>query len=197
LSRFKKALLNLAVFLGVSLGGGLGTAWYMIEAGSRLSTRSFGPWVTWASAGRPEADPYTRAHIARNALLPLSSTAELTFKAKTDSNGSRLTSSCDYAIVMEDFDPSWWGLAVYDLQGRLIANAADRHAFNSSTAMRGVDGRTVIVLARDARPGNWLPSGRGNRVVLVLSVLDASWGNAVYDGGTPRSMPEIVRTGCR
>jgi hypothetical protein len=197
LSRFKKALLNLAVFLGVSLGGGLGTAWYMIEAGSRLSTRSFGPWVTWASAGRPEADPYTRAHIARNTLLPLSSTAELTFKAKTDSNGSRLTSSCDYAIVMEDFDPNWWGLAVYDLQGRLIANAADRHAFNASTAMRGVDGRTVIVLARDARPGNWLPSGRSNRVVLVLSVLDASWGNAVYDGGTPRSMPEIVRTGCR
>jgi hypothetical protein len=193
----KKALLNLGVFLGVAVGGGLGTAWYMIEAGSRLSTRSFGPWVTWASAGRPEADPYTRAHIARNALLPLSSTAELTFKAKTDSNGSRLTSSCDYAVVMEDFDPNWWGLAVYDLQGRLIANAADRHAFNSSTAMRGVDGRTTIVLARDARPGNWLPSGRGNRVVLVLSVLDASWGNAVYDGGTPRSMPEIVRTGCR
>jgi hypothetical protein len=197
LSRFKKALLNLAVFLGVALGGGLGTAWYMIEAGSRLSTRTFGPWVTWASAGRPEADPYTRAHVARNALLPLSSTAELTFKAKTDSNGSRLTSSCDYAVVMEDFDPNWWDLAVYDLQGRLIANAADRHAFNSSTAMRGVDGRTTIVLARDARPGNWLPSGRGNRVVLVLSVLDASWGNAVYDGGTPRSMPEIVRTGCR
>jgi hypothetical protein len=197
LSRLKKALLNLAVFLGIAVGGGLGTAWYMIEAGSRLSTRSFGPWVTWASAGRPEADPYTRAHIARNALLPLSSTAELTFKAKTDSNGSRLTSACDYAVVMADFDPNWWGLAVYDLQGRLIANAADRHAFNSSTAMRSVDGRTTIVLARDARPGNWLPSGRGNRVVLVLSVLDASWGNAVHDGGTPRSMPEIVRTGCR
>ena len=197
MSRFKKASLNIAVFIAVALGGGLGTAWYMIEAGSRLSTRTFGPWVTWPAAGRPEADPYTRAHIARNPLLPLSSTAELTFKAKTDSNGSRLTSSCDYAIVMDDFDPAWWGLAVYDLQGRLIANAADRHAFNSATAMRELNGRTVIVLARDARPGNWLPSGRGNRVMLVLTVLDASWGNAVYDGGSPRSMPEIVRTGCR
>jgi hypothetical protein len=197
LSRFKKALLNLAVFLGVALGGGLGSAWYMIEAGSHLSTRAFGPWVTWPSAGRPEADPYTRAHIARNAELPLSSTAELTFRAKTDTRGAWLTSGCDYAIVMEEFDPAWWGLAVYDLQGRLIANAADRHAFNSSTAMRELDGRTVVTLARDARPGNWLPSGRGNRVVLVLTVQDANMAIAVHDGGALKSMPAIVRTGCR
>ena len=91
MNRLKKALLNLALFLGVSLGGGLTTAWYMIEAGSRLSTRTFGPWVTWVAAGRPEADPYTRAHVARNGLLPLSSTAVLTFKAKTDSRGTQLS----------------------------------------------------------------------------------------------------------
>ena len=197
MSRFKKALLNLAVLLGVALGGGLGSAWYMIEAGSRLSTRTFGPWVTWPSAGRPEADPYTRAHIARNAELPLSSTAELTFRAKTDNRGAWLTSGCDYAIVMEEFDPAWWGLAVYDLQGRLIANAADRHAFNIGSAMRDLDGRTVVTLARDARPGNWLPSGRGNRIVLVLTVQDANMANAVHDGGSLKSMPDIVRTGCR
>jgi hypothetical protein len=197
LSRFKKALLNLALLLGVALGGGLGSAWYMIEAGSRLSTRTFGPWVTWPTAGRPDADPYTRAHIARNAELPLSSTAELTFRAKTDNRGAWLTSGCDYAIVMEEFDPAWWDLAVYDLQGRLVANAADRHAFNRSTAMRDLDGRTVVTLARDARPGNWLPSGRGSRVVLVLTVQDAAWTNPVHDGGSPKSMPDVVRTGCR
>jgi hypothetical protein len=153
--------------------------------------------VTWPTGGRPEADPYTRAHVARNAELPLSSTAELTFRAKTDSRGARLTSACDYAVVMEDFDPAWWGLAVYDGQGRLIVNPAERHAFNRSTVLREPDGRAVITLARDARPGNWLPIGRGNRVVVVLTVQDAAWTGAVYDGGSPKSMPEIVRTGCR
>jgi hypothetical protein len=197
LNRLKKALLNLALFLGVSLGGGLATAWYMIEAGSRLSTRTFGPWVTWVAAGRPEADPYTRAHIARNGLLPLSSTAVLTFKAKTDSRGSQLSSACDYAVIMDDFDPTWWALAVYDGQGRLVANAADRYAFNSSTAMHRVDGSTVINLSRDARPGNWLPTGRSNRIVLVLTVQDASWATAIHDGANPRSMPQIVRSACR
>jgi hypothetical protein len=169
----------------------------MIEAGSRLSARTFGPWVTWIAAGRPEADPYTRAHIVWNGLMPLSSTAELTFKAKTDGRGVQLSSACDYAVILEDFDPAWWSIAVYDGYGRLIANSADRYAFNSSTAVRGLDGRTVIALSRDARPGNWLPTGRGNRIVLVLTVQDATWATAIYDGASSRAMPQIVRSACR
>jgi len=190
-------LLNLVVFVALAVGGGLGTAWYMIEAGSRLNTRTFGPWMTFTSAGRPDADPYTRAHMVRNAQLPLSSTLELTFRAKSDSSGGRLTSACDYAVLMEDQGSAWWSLAVFDGQGRLIQNAAERHAFNSSTAMREPDGRTVVVLARDARPGNWLPSGRSGRVVLVLTVQDAGMAAVVHDGGSPKSLPEIQRTGCR
>jgi hypothetical protein len=197
LSRLRKASLNLALFLVVSLGGGLGTAWYMIEAGSRLSARTFGPWVTWMAAGRPDADPYTRAHIVWNGLMPLSSTAELTFKAKTDGRGVQLSSACDYAVILEDFDPAWWSIAVYDGYGRLIANSADRYAFNSSTAMRGLDSRIEITLSRDARPGNWLPTGRSNRIVLVLTVQDATWATAVYEGASPRAMPQIVRSACR
>jgi hypothetical protein len=63
--------------------------------------------------------------------------------------------------------------------------------------MREPDGRAVIVLARDARPGNWLPSGRSGRVVLVLTVQDAGMAAVVHDGGTPKALPEIQRTGCR
>src|SRR5690606_32059840 len=127
----------------------------------------------------------------------LSSTSELVFLAKLDSNRARLTSECDYAVVMEDFDPAWWGLAVYDGRGRLVANPAGRYAFDSATAMRALNGRTVITVAREARPGNWLPSGRSNRIVIVLTVQDAIWASTIYDGGTPRSMPQIVRSGCR
>lgn len=197
MSLLRKALLSLAVIVALALGGGLATAWYMIEAGSRLSTRSFGPWLTWSTAGRLDADPYTRAHIARNGLLPLSSTLELTFRAKTDSSGGRLTSACDYTVLMEDFEPAWWTLAVFDGQGRLIANAAERYGFNSSTVMREADGRTVITLARDARPGNWLPSGRSARIVLVLTVQDAAWASAIHEGSAAKALPEIVRAGCR
>jgi hypothetical protein len=191
------ALLNIVVFAVLGLAGGLGSAWYMIEAGSRLSTRSFGPWVAWISAGRLEADPYTRAHTARNALLPLSSTLQVVFRAKTDSSGGRLTSTCDYALLIDDLSPAWWSLSVFDVQGRLIANPAERHAFNSATAMREPDGRALVTVARDARPGNWLPSGRGNRIVLVLTVQDQATASIVHEGGAPKALPEIQRTSCR
>jgi hypothetical protein len=193
----KKVLFNLAVLVPAAVLLGGGTAWYMVQGGSRLSTRTIGPWVTWTAAGRPEAEPYTRAHTALNGLLPVSTTSELTFRAKADGSGGRLTSACDYAIVMDEFEPAWWSLAVFDGFGKLIANAAERHGFTSSTAMREPDGRTVITLARDARPGNWLPSGRSNRVVLVLTVQDAGWAAAIHDGGAPKVLPQVVRTGCR
>jgi len=190
-------LINVTVFAALALGGGLGTAWYMIEAGSRLSTRSFGPWVTWTAAGRPDADPYTRAHIYRNGLLPLSTTLELTFRAKTDSSGARLTSTCDYAVTIDDIAPAWWNLAVFDGQGKLVPNAAERHAFNSASILREPDGRAAVTVARDARPGNWLPSGRSGRIVLVLTVQDAGMAAAVYDNGSPQPLPEIKRMSCR
>jgi hypothetical protein len=196
-SLLTNALLNLVVFAALAVLGGGGSAWYMIEAGSRLSTRTFGPWITWTSAGRPDADPYTRAHTARNTLLPISSTLELSLRAKTDSAGQRLGSTCDYVVLFPEQEPIWWSLAVFDGYGRLIQNGAERHAFNTSSAMREPDGRVAITVARDARPGNWLPSGRSGRIVLVLTVQDSGFAASVHDGGAPRPLPEIQRATCR
>jgi hypothetical protein len=196
LSLITNILINLALFAVLAVGGGLGSAWYMIEAGSRLSTRSSGPWMTWSAAGRPDADPYTRAHTVRNGLLPLASTLEITYQAKADSRGGRLQAGCEYAIVMEGIaGEAWWSLAAFDGQGGLIQNAAERYAFSSASVMREPDGRAIITLARDARPGNWLPIG-GGRVNLVLTVQDAAWAAAVHEG-SGKALPPIQRLACR
>jgi hypothetical protein len=194
--RFGKLIVNLAAIAALGIGGGLGSAWYMVEAGSRLSTRSFGPWTTWLAAGRPDADPYTRAHTARNALLPITSTLELTFYAKTDGEGAQLQSACDYAVTVEGLEGAWWNLAAFDRRGGLIPNGADRYAFSSDSAMREPDGRAVIVVARDARPGNWLPVGAG-KITLVLTVQDAVRAAAAHTGGSIKGMPTIRKIGCR
>jgi len=188
-------LINVTVFVLLAVGGGLGSAWYMIEAGSRLSTRSSGPWITWSAAGRADADPYTRAHTVRNGLLPLASTLEITYQAKADSRGGRLHSGCEYTIVMDNLGGTWWSLAAFDGQGGLMPNAAERYAFNSANVMREPDGRAIIALARDARPGNWLPIS-GSRVNLVLTVQDPAWAAAVYEGGA-KPLPAIQRLACR
>jgi len=195
LSLIANILINVAIFILLAVGGGLGSAWYMIEAGTRLSTRTSGSWTTWSAAGRPDADPYTRAHTVRNGLLPLASTLEITYQAKADSRGGRLHSGCEYTIVMENLGAAWWSLAAFDGQGGLIQNAAERYAFNSNNVMREPDGRAIITLARDARPGNWLPIG-GSRVNLLLIVQDPAWAAAVYEGST-KALPPIQRLACR
>jgi hypothetical protein len=63
--------------------------------------------------------------------------------------------------------------------------------------MREPDGRAVITLARDARPGNWLPIGGGSRITLAFTVHDPAWAAAMYDGGAGKTMPQIQRTACR
>ena len=194
--QFGKFFANLLAIAVLGIGGGLGSAWYMVEAGSRLSTKSFGPWSTWVAAGRPDADPYTRAHAARNALLPIASTLELTYYAKTDGEGAQLQSACDYTVTVDGLEGAWWSLAAFDRKGGLFANMADRYAFSSDTAMREPDGRAVIVLARDSRPGNWLPVGAG-KVTLVLTVQDAVMAAAVSTGGPAKALPAIRKIGCR
>ena len=57
-------------------------------------------------------------------------------------------------------DEGWWTIAVYDEQGRLISNPAERYGYNSSTIARAADNAFLITLARDARPGNCSPPVR-------------------------------------
>lgn len=180
---------NVGLFAGIALLLGIGSSWYMIEIGTPLTTVKAGPWVSWPAAGTPTADPYTRARTARHGSLPISGTVAQVWEARTDSTGQRLHSSCDYAVTGRGLNEGWWTIALYDDSGHLIPNAAGRHAFNSSTIMRRPDGGFLVSLARDARPGNWLPTGGAGRLTLVLTLIEA--------GDASGALPEIRRVACR
>ena len=185
----------IAVVVAV-IAAGLASSWHLVEAGFSLTTRTDGPWVMWTSAARVGADPYTRAHFARNGMLVLSTEVAHTYLARTDSDGYKLHSSCDYSVEGVTPDANWWSLAAFDEHGRLIANPIDRHAFTSDTLAAEPDGRFTVTLARDARPGNWLPTGGAGRLALVLTLIDpqAPRGAAT---ATRRTMPEIRKANCR
>jgi hypothetical protein len=201
-----------ATFIAIVLIGGIGSAWVMIHSGSPLSTVTEGSWVTWPMAGRTDADPYTRAHGASLGLLALNSSLSTTFHARLDADGERIHSSCEYALDLEAIDAAWWSLVVFDDRGAVIPNPAQRHAFNASTVVRDADGGAMVVLAREARPGNWLPTRGAGYLTLAFTVQDPRWSRQVLDTSQPgvaagaqtgasggaksRALPLVRKVGC-
>lgn len=196
---FLRLLTDWALFILIVLTGGFGSAYYMMDVGSRLTTVTEGPWTMWTTAARPDADPYTRAHYARLGALPLSTDVGETWLARSDSNGSALHSSCDYEITFRPQESSWWSIAVFDRDGRLIQNAAERYAFTSDTAAISPDGRFVGLLSRSAGGGNWLPTSGAGNLTVVFTVVDMSVATGTGDEARDLSarVPAITAKGCR
>ena len=200
LVRLRRALLgwlavstNALLFVGVALLLGIGSALLSVERGNGLVTQRNGPWLMWIRQGSRDADPYTRARQARIGNLPLSSQIAATWEARYDNDGRRLHSSCEYLLEAEPIDASWFSLAVYDDNGVLIPNQADRYAFTSNTLAANPDGSFFIVLAREARPGNWLPVGGAGRLTLLITMIEPK--PSVLESA--QQLPNIRRIGCR
>lgn len=184
---------NALMFAATVLILGIGSSFYAIDSGTRLTTLRAGPWVMWTQAATRDIDPYTRAHYAKDGSLPISTSIAATWEARYDIDGRRLHSSCEYLIESDPIDSTWFNIAVYDDKGLLIPNAADRYSFTSQSIAYNPDGSFFIVLARDARPGNWLPVGGAGRLTLLLTVLEPR--TAVAE--SMRQLPTIRRIGCR
>jgi hypothetical protein len=192
-------LLQLIAVFAVALVLGIGSAQYMIEEGSPLTTKRVGPWASWVSEGNPNADLYTKAHLARSGRFPLTSTTARYFTANTDSEGEPLISTCEYLIEGGPINVRWWSIAVYDEHGSLIENPSQRYSFSSEEAVRRSDGAYRIHLASYARPENWLPSGSGpeRKLVLMLRIysprdIDVSGVGQIPDD----RLPKIERKSC-
>lgn len=189
-------VIEAAIIATIILAGGLGSSWYMVEAGSRLTTAKLGPWMSWTAAARPDADPYTRAHFVNAGTLPVSAQVQRTLVARTDQNGDRLHSSCEYIVEGALPKVEWWSIAVFDERGRLIPNEADRYTFTGQTIALAHAGNFTVTLAREARPGNWLPTGGAGRLAIVLNIAE----NRTPDSTTKINaahMPAIRKIKCR
>lgn len=204
LHQIKKRLLahaarlsSLAVVIALVITTGLVSSWHFVEAGFGLTTRTVGPWVMWTSAARVDADPYTRAHFARTGAMVLSTEVAHTYLARADGDGLKLHSSCDYAVEGRSIAASWWSIAVFDEHGRLILNPTERHAFTSDTIAAGSDGRFTVTLARDARAGNWLPTGGAGRLALMLTILDPAVPQSGAETASLPELPSIRKVQCR
>ena len=189
-----RLLLGVLFALTIAAGSGLGATWFAVTHAAAFGPIRVGAWRAWPKTGTPDIDPYARATMARNGDLPTASGDGIAFFARTDDAGRALDGRCE--ILLDGLTPAarFWTLTLYDPDGRLIVNAADRYAFTSQEITRQADGHFVIAVAPRARAGNWLPTGGADHIILVLRLYDTPVGAATR--GHEASMPSITESGC-
>ena len=190
-----RLLLGVLFALMIAASCGLGATWFAVTHAAAFGPIRVGAWKAWPKTGTPDIDPYARATMARNGGLPVASGDGIAFFARTDDAGHPLDGRCE--IVLKGITPAarFWTLTLYDPDGRLIVNAADRYAFTSHEITRQADGHFAIAIAPRARAGNWLPTGGVDHIILVLRLYDTPVGAATRIG-REASMPSIAESGC-
>ncbi len=189
---------NLFKFLIVALAGtalGLAVTYEGLQRGLAFNAVKAGPWTGAPKNGSLDIDPYARAMLARSGELPLGIAEGLSFIARTDSGGAVLRPRCDYDVSGSVPPTRYWTLTLVSPRGFLVDNPAKRFGFTSAEIVRAADGTFDITVARQARPGNWLPLGNTQSFVLMLRLYDT-----LLDFGTTKldatAMPKIVKGRC-
>jgi hypothetical protein len=182
------ATLLIGLVLGFLLTAGA------LQEGYGFAPLVVGPWVAWPQTGAPEADPYARAVLARRGEAALARDLGLVFSAHSDSSGAPLDGHCEYRIFGPAPVSRFWTLELAAPNGAPVANAAERHMLTSTEILRREGGGFEIALAREARSGNWLPTGDVRNFVLVLRLYETS-----LDIGAkpdPAAFPAIRKLAC-
>ena len=155
-----------------------------------------GPWRAIPRQDNGEADPYALAAIARSSLLPLGAAEGLAFVASTASDGTGLASRCDFAVTGPTPSARAWTISLLDPSGYPVPDPVARYGFTSAEMLREAGSSFVIEVSPAARTGNWLPTGKATRYVLMLRLYDSGL-TAVGTVLGAAAMPSIKTIRCR
>ena len=190
----KNALLTLLA-LAIAIGLGGGSVWYTLDAQSGAGAIRIGPWTAFPDIGTLDADPYSQARVARQGALTLGRAEGLSFIAETDSRGEDLLRECSYTIEGGFPTARFWTLYVADQALDPIASGRPHRAvLHSHEILRQPDNSSVITVAPNAAPGNWLPISGAGPLRFVMNFYDTPI--AASTGLSDVKLPTIVRTGC-
>lgn len=187
-------VLRLLLAIAVALGVGFGLSTYALTDGRLFGAASMGPWLGWPDVGSPTPNPYTRAHIARDAALHLGRSEGIEFIASTDSTGAPLDLACRYRIEGRVPVSTFWSLAAIDEAWVNLAAPDTQPSLRSSEIVRRDDGSFSIHVGTSLSPGNWLELAGTGPFRLVMTLYDTTALSSFATSHT--TMPEIVAEAC-
>lgn len=189
-----KTILLTAFACLVALGLGGGSALFAVDRADALGALRIGFWVAYPDAGTVNADPYTRARVARNATLPLGPAEGLVFRRRTDEGGRPLRPQCRYIFEGRLPPAAFWTLHAADMQsGKPILGDDHPGALHSYAMLRQPGGSVRIAIGPTIETGNWLAVEGDRPFRLVLSLYDTPLGSGAFI--TPVAMPTVTLEG--
>ena len=189
-----KAIVVLLLATAASLALGLWSAWLAVRSPAPIDTIALGAWQAWPNAGTVDADPYSRARVARTGEIPLGSGEGLMLLALTDDSGGALSASCDYKIAGQTPPARLWTVALESRDGQVVKERNGAAALGSDTLLREDDGSFEIALSPTPQSGNWISTEEAGRFRVVIRLYDttARTGTEL----TTLVMPRITRDRC-
>ena len=172
-SRWHQVGIGLALY-GCAVVVGLGSAWWVLKkAPWMVQTVQVGAWRGNLLAGSPDADIYTRAAIAVNALLALGRDETMYFIAAHDDAGNPLRSSCSYRVEGVPPRARWWSVTAY-ADDMFLFDAPNQHySLNGTTARLDANGRFALTTGGQEQPGtHWLPTPGNRGLILTLRLYN-------------------------
>ena len=132
----KTAFVTFIVICIAVLGGGA-SVWYALQAKESLGAVTIGEWTAFPDIGTPDADPYSKARVAREGSLSLGRAEGLSFVAQQDSGGQTLRRECEYKLEGPVPSARFWTLYAADTADALIGSGKRRAAaFHSYELLR-------------------------------------------------------------
>ncbi len=190
-----RKLANISIIFAIGLGVGGTSAWMAVRADNSFGSVKIGQWTSWPLAGSADADPYTRARVAKDGSVPLGAAEGLAFYLTTDQFGKPLDRECQYKIVGATPPARLWTLSTQDKNKRTIVSetGVENTAF-SQTLLRSQDGTFSINIGSQPAPGNWLSiSGKGQMRFVIRLYDTPITGSA---GLAEPVMPRIINRDC-
>jgi len=188
-------LLRVLLLLAAGVALGLWSAEAVLRNGPPFGVAAAGPWRLETRAGVADADPYTRAELARGGEIPLALGEGLQLVARVDDDGAKLDSRCVYSLGPRVPPARFWTLEIADRDGYPLDNPDGRTTFRSGELLRSGDGAFTIRIGAQVQPGNWLPVGAKTGFELVLRLYDTPL-SAVGDEIQRSAVPRILRERC-
>lgn len=172
-----------------ALGVGFGLSYFSLEDGRELTATQYGVWSGWPDLGTAQIDPYARAHLARQGMLPLGKGEGVQFFAQKDGAGEPLNGQCQYVLSGNMPNHALWTLQVRDPANQQVFGHVD-----SGSMQYGPMGELRLAIAPKVQPGNWINTDGLRNIELLLTLYDTNAFSSL--GSEEIDLPQLNLEAC-